>query len=653
MNERATDEAPEEPPPSAAGPRTLGGRYVIEQALASGGMATVYVGRDTVLDRTVAIKVLRPEPGEEVQEDFLREARAVALLKHPNIVDVYDAGMDGDVPYIVMEYVPGETLRDLLLREGPLPPVRAATLAATLAEALEYAHRRGVVHCDIKPGNVLLPAEDLPKIVDFGIAQITHTETGPREAVAGTAGYIAPEQLAGETPDGRADEYSLAAVLYEMLTGRPPQEGRSLAALATVPGPRPASLRQRSPGIPGELAAIVTRGLEPERAQRYPSAGDFAAALRAFLDSATRRPTERVPVGTAAATADAATERLPPVAAAPPVGPTPVVTAPPAGTHAQATGAAPPALPHRERGRPLGLVVLFGVLLAGAAVAAAVFAVQALGGGSAPVTVPAVSGLLLDDAAARLHDARLTVGTDVQFVSGPQPFGTVLRQEPAAGTRLRRDAPVRLVVSGIAGALDPAPPAGTPAMTDLQPRQIGNEREHLLMAFGSGFRPGIRAAVGEVVLGRDGGRVEWINERLVTLRVPPGLPPGTYTVGVTNLDGRFAKLDYVLTITAPAADAAAVAPPAPTPTPAVPPTAGPSPSPSPSPSPTPTPTAPPTGATPSPTPPPAPAAVPVPRNTATPAPSPVGGQPPGAEPTRAPDRPTASPTPTPISNDRR
>jgi serine/threonine-protein kinase len=207
MNDPSTDRAPRR---TGDGLFTLSNRYVAEHELARGGMGTVYAGRDTVLARPVAIKVLLPEPGAEPRNEFLREARAVAALKHPHIVDVYDAGIEGETPYIVMEYVPGETLRELIERDAPLEPVKAAMLTAEIADALHYAHRRGVVHCDIKPGNILLPADDLPKIVDFGIAHsagATATLTG---TVLGTAAYIAPEQVQGQRPDGRTDVYSLA-----------------------------------------------------------------------------------------------------------------------------------------------------------------------------------------------------------------------------------------------------------------------------------------------------------------------------------------------------------------------------------------------------------------------------------------------------------
>ncbi|MER3421454.1 MAG: hypothetical protein C4290_13435, partial [Chloroflexota bacterium] len=169
MTEQPTGHTPREQ--KTSGLFTLGGRYVAEREIAQGGMGVVYAGRDTLLERPVAIKVLRLEPGREPRDEFLREARAAAALRHPHIVDVYDAGVERDRPYIVMEYVAGETLRDRLTREGPLAPLEATVLAAEIAEALDYAHRHGVVHCDVKPGNILLSPEQGPKIVDFGIAR--------------------------------------------------------------------------------------------------------------------------------------------------------------------------------------------------------------------------------------------------------------------------------------------------------------------------------------------------------------------------------------------------------------------------------------------------------------------------------------------------
>lgn len=420
-------------PAASADLPLLGGRYLREQEIAHGGMATVYLGRDTVLERQVAIKVLRPEAERQGEEAFLREARAAAALQHPNIVDVYDAGVEGDLPYIVMEYVPGETLRDLIAREGPLPPSRAALLAARLADALGYAHRHGVVHCDIKPGNVLLPDGDEPKIVDFGIAHAANTTAALTETISGTAGYISPEQIEGVPPDGRADVYSLAAVLYEMLTGVPPFEGRTLAAVVSQKSARPPlPPSERNPAVPPTLSMIVMRGLERDRERRYPSAGEFAIALRLFADGMTQQATRRM--APRSRTHEAPTRRI----------------ADPTEGRTRAIAAPAPALPVPRRGGfPWTWLAGLGALLAVAVAAAVVFAAGLVGGGggAASVTAPDVVNRPLNLAADEVHRVGLNVGDPIEFTAAQQPFGTVIAQDPPQGTRLPKQAAVRLKVS--------------------------------------------------------------------------------------------------------------------------------------------------------------------------------------------------------------
>ncbi len=430
MNDGVTRRVPRSPDDSAL--VVLGGRYAAERELARGGMATVYLGRDTLLDRPVAIKVLDPGPEQEPRDAFLREARAVAALKHPHIVGVYDAGIEGDLRYIVMEYVPGETLRDLVAREAPLDPVRAARLAATLAEALEGAHQRGVVHCDIKPGNVLLPSETTPKVVDFGIAHASDMTTTLGDTVTGTAGYISPEQVEGHTPDGRADVYSLAAVLYEMLTGSPPFEGHNLAAVAAQRLTHlPADPRERNPRVPDELATIVMRGLARDRRDRFPSAAEFESALRGFTEGQTQHLTRRIVVGQPAASTESLTRRVP-------AGAAPRVRTP--------AGVAPPVAVKRG-GVPWLLLAPLVAVVAGGLMAAVLLATGVIGSGTTTATVPDVTNQRLDAAADGIHDARLNVASPVEFRQAAQPFGTVIEQNPRPGDVLKRKSDVRLTVS--------------------------------------------------------------------------------------------------------------------------------------------------------------------------------------------------------------
>ena len=263
------------------------GRYQIVRHLARGGMAEVYLARDLLLDRPVALKVLFPEfsADRSFVERFRREARAAANLNHPNIVAVYDWGEEGGTYFIVMEFMDGPTLRELIRGEGPLLPFRAAEIAAEIAGALDFAHRRGVIHRDVKPGNVLIAG--LVKVTDFGIAraatgdpQESLTQTG---AVMGTAAYFSPEQAQGLELDGRSDVYSLGVVLYEMVTGRPPFVGDSPVSIAyqhVRETPVPPS--RHNPDVPPQFEAVIMKAMAKNRTNRYPSAQDLRSDLLRF-----------------------------------------------------------------------------------------------------------------------------------------------------------------------------------------------------------------------------------------------------------------------------------------------------------------------------------------------------------------------------------
>ncbi len=218
-------------------PRVLSGRYELSHLVARGGMAEVYRARDQLLDRPVALKVLFPELSVDRSfvERFRREAQAAANLSHPNIVPVFDWGEDNGTYFIVMEFVDGRALSSILRTAGPLHPDRAAEIAADVAGALSYAHRHGVVHRDVKPGNVLITEEGTIKVTDFGIARAVNTEESLTQtgAVMGTATYFSPEQAEGMGVDSRSDIYSLGVVIFEMVTGRPPFLGDTPVAVAS------------------------------------------------------------------------------------------------------------------------------------------------------------------------------------------------------------------------------------------------------------------------------------------------------------------------------------------------------------------------------------------------------------------------------------
>ena len=278
---------------------TVGGRYQLGRSLGHGGMATVHVARDETLGRDVAIKRLSEAlSGDEVfRERFMREARTAAGLSHPNIVAVFDVGDEGGIPYIVMECVEGLTLAELLAENGPLDPDRTVDLILQACAGLEHAHAAGLVHRDIKPQNLLVREDDTLKIVDFGIARpVDGTQLTLAGTILGTAAYLAPEQALGERVTAAADLYSLGAVTYELLSGRPPYEFESLAEL-------PVKQREGPPppidGISEELQDAVHRCLAPDPADRPASA---AALAHELAQASPEPPTEPLPAEATAAT---------------------------------------------------------------------------------------------------------------------------------------------------------------------------------------------------------------------------------------------------------------------------------------------------------------------------------------------------------------
>ena len=312
---------------AAQQPPTLGGRYELQRRLAQGGMATVYLATDRQLDRQVAIKMLHPQFASDptFAERLRREARAAAGLSHPNIVGVYDWGRQGERYFIVMEYVSGHSLAEIIAARGPLDPKAAAAIAFEVAAALAFAHRAGIVHRDVKPQNVLLSSDGHVKVTDFGIATMMGggpslglTETG---TVVGTAAYLSPEQAQGETTDARSDLYSLGVVLYEMLAGYPPFRGDTPISVAYqhVQDP-PVPLTEIADGVPQALETITMRLLAKDPDDRYGRAEDLRQHLQIVR--------ERL-------------EQLPPEPPAEPPPPAPPPRPP----------ARPPAVPHRLRHR--------------------------------------------------------------------------------------------------------------------------------------------------------------------------------------------------------------------------------------------------------------------------------------------------------------
>ncbi|MXV91080.1 MAG: serine/threonine protein kinase, partial [Acidimicrobiia bacterium] len=287
---------------AAQNPPVLGGRYELRRRLAQGGMATVYLARDRQLDRQVAIKMLHPQFASDptFAERLRRESRAAAGLSHPNIVGVFDWGRQGERYFIVMEYVSGHSLAEIIAARGTLGPEAAAAIAFEVAAALAFAHRAGIVHRDVKPQNVLLSTDGHVKVTDFGIATMVGagpsaglTETG---SVVGTAAYLSPEQAQGEPTDARSDLYSLGVVLYEMLSGHPPFRGDTPVAVAYqhVQDP-PVPLGEIAEGVPKALEGITMRLLAKDPDDRYERAEDLRRHLQIVRERLEELPPEPPP----------------------------------------------------------------------------------------------------------------------------------------------------------------------------------------------------------------------------------------------------------------------------------------------------------------------------------------------------------------------
>ncbi len=393
-------------PPTAEG-RLIAGRYRVERRLGSGGMAEVFLARDATLGRLVAVKVLRERFADDEQfvERFHREARAAAALNHPNVVVIHDRGGSADSLYIVMEYVPGETVKELVQRAGRLSPAAARVIELDLLAALQAAHDGGIVHRDVTAQNVLLTEDGRVKVTDFGIARFgssTLTSTG---VVMGTSRYLSPEQARGEPTDERSDLYSAGVVLFEMLTGRLPFEGNNDLAIAlrhaNEPAPAPTAL---VPDLPPALDALVGRALRKDPAQRFQTAREFAAALTA-LDLVADGG------GSTAATLVA-----------------------PAGARA-ATGVR---RPRRRLWAVLAALIALAAVLAGVLVYLAYV--------DRAVAVPSVVGMREGRGASELRHEGFSVRSTGGYSDAYAP-GVVMAQRPAAGASVKKGLRVHVVVS--------------------------------------------------------------------------------------------------------------------------------------------------------------------------------------------------------------
>ena len=415
----------------------LGDRYEIGEVIGRGGMAEVHESRDLRLGRRVAIKILRPDLARDpdFQVRFRREAQSAAALNHPNIVAVYDTGEDRldveeggtqvVVPYIVMEFVDGMTLRQLLASGRRLLPERALEIASGVLSGLDYAHRHGIVHRDIKPGNVMLTRSGDVKVMDFGIARAINelnTSITATSAVMGTAQYLSPEQARGEIVDARSDLYSTGVLLYELLTGRPPFTGESAVSVAyqhVSEMPTPPS--QIDDGVSPEIDLIVLAALAKRTDERYQTASEFRSDVERMIQGGPM--TTAVPV----VMANDHTQMLSPVEAS--------------GTAAYARALQPT---RRRRGAgfwsiavALVLGIIAAVLLAGQFI---------LGGANARVSVPNLEGLTIESAQQLLAANNLILGGQSAEVSD-RPEGRVIAQQPATGETIEEGQAVNVSVS--------------------------------------------------------------------------------------------------------------------------------------------------------------------------------------------------------------
>ena len=418
-------------------PRIYSGRYELTHLIARGGMAQVYRAMDRQLERPVALKVLFPELSVDrtFVERFRREAQAAANLSHPNIVPVFDWGEDDGSYFIVMEYVEGRPLSAVLRDPQPLPPRQIATIGAGVAAALAFAHRHGVVHRDVKPGNVLITPDGDVKVTDFGIARAMNTEESLTQtgAVMGTAAYFSPEQAEGKGVDSRSDIYSLGVVLYEMAVGRPPFTGDSPVAVASKHvRDMPVLPREANPTVPPALEAVIMKAMAKNPDDRYGSAEELRADLLRFADG---RPVEAADPGlTSVMTGVVAATQAVPMATG--------------RTMAVPAGAAPsPSVEDEERKkRNRNLIILLVVLLVALAVIA-FFLLRSLGVFGDNVTVPNVVGLTAGQATQTLHNDNLTVGTSTVRASSTTK-GEILSTNPKSGASVPKNSAVDLVVSG-------------------------------------------------------------------------------------------------------------------------------------------------------------------------------------------------------------
>lgn len=441
----------------------LAGRYEIGELIGRGGMAEVYLGRDTRLDRKVAIKLLKPElaANEKFRIRFRQEAQSAARMSHPTVVRVFDAGeevtedngVERTIPYIIIEYVDGRLLRDIIA-EGPLPESEAVRIVKGILTALEYSHRAGVVHCDIKPGNVMLTPGGQIKVMDFGIARAVSESntTDETSTIMGTAQYFSPEQARGDSVDSRTDLYSTGLILFELLTGRPPFEADSPVAVAyrhlSEQPPKPSEI---VPGVSPAMESVVAKALAKNADLRFQSANEFAEALEGAL------------LGNSIAVQDESNEET--FIAAHESSP---LTAMLETIEASDEVEIEETVDEATSSRPRAVWLWGGVTAAVALLAVLVLWVVNINPFSTDglaIEVPEVTNMQFDEASAALAEVGLRA--EEHRVPDDAEAGMVLEQTPEAGTSVGQDTAIRLTVSD---GPEPGPLRNVSSMTEEQAR---------------------------------------------------------------------------------------------------------------------------------------------------------------------------------------